>query len=52
MLVDIPFLSFLVCLFICFSILLYRYGRVNYVLAKRLELLKEVQRLQVRKLKT
>ena len=25
----------------------YRYGRVNFVLAKRLELLSEVQRLQV-----
>ena len=29
-----------------------RYGRVNYVLARRLDLLKEVQRLQVSLMKT
>ena len=29
-----------------------RYGRVNYVLARRLDLLKEVQRLQVSSMKT
>lgn len=32
--------------FIALYFILYRYGRVNYVLAKRLQLLNEVQRLQ------